>query len=84
MRTGDAQLELWLEAPGDRAFCLVVQSQRTGHGTKAWERPVYLWQVEDWSGDVEEPRRVSKVRRAATFNEAQRLARRLADKWGRA
>lgn len=89
MKTGDAELELWVEARDGRAFCLVVLSRRRGRpGSKAWARPQYRWWVEEWAseeqaetlGEPDGPLRRSAGGVESTFQEAMRRARRQADK----
>jgi hypothetical protein len=89
VKTGDAELELWVEAKDGRAFCLVVLSRRRGRpGSKAWARPQYRWWVEEWAseeqadslGEPDGPTRRSPVRVESTFQEAMRRARRHAEK----
>lgn len=89
MKTGDAELELWVEAKDGRAFCLLVASRRPGvPGSKAWARPEYLWWVEEWASEEQVVRsrdsysyiRRSRRRVESTFQEAMRRARRHAEK----
>lgn len=80
MKTGDADATIWLESRG-RSYCLSVISHRRGqHGSKLWERPVYRWGVEEWSGgDEPECERVVAHGTATTFAAAMRRVRREAD-----
>lgn len=74
MKTGDADVEFWLESKGGLRFCCIVQSRRPSEDAP----PVYHWLVETW-GDDEAPLRRSRVHREDTFSEAMRRARRHAD-----
>jgi len=83
MRTGDAEVEVWLEGAGGRSYLLFVQSQRQGPmDSKRWKRPRYGWHVERWQGDGDDddgPNLVTRRKWAPTFQEAMRRARRAAE-----
>lgn len=85
MKTGDADVTLWLEPGGDRHWCLQVWSKRRGKmKSKRWEVPVYFWSVELWGDSGDDPVLRTRPKMTTTFNEAMRLARRWADALERA
>lgn len=81
MRTGDAEIEFWLESEhSERSYCVTVSSRRRGrYGSKQWETATYVLNVEQWEG--EEPTGIEVVgREIRTLSEALRLGRREADR----
>lgn len=80
VRTGDAQVEVWLEASGGRSYCCTVESRRLGKfESERWKRPVFYWSVETWLNE-EKPEPGTARSLAFTFASAMREARREADR----
>lgn len=82
MRTGDAEVTLWLNSPSPkRHWCLQVISHRRGKfQSPRWQVPVYRWSVELWGNSGDDPVLETPVRTVKTFAEAMRRARRAARK----
>lgn len=86
MRTGDADLTLWLRGGrsaqlGRRHWCLQVASHRAGKFRSAqWQVPVYRWSVELWGDLGEDSVLETPTFTVKTFAEALRRARREAVK----
>lgn len=80
MKTGDAEVTLWLEGCGGRSYELAVSSTRSGkYMSKQWSENVrYRWGVAQWVGGDHVKEGGLKV--AHTFAEGMRLARRLAER----
>lgn len=88
MKTGDAQVEIWLQGAAGRSYCLAVQSKRQGrYESKRWQKPVYRWACELWEPTKKEPEGDfvrSQGGKVPTLAEALRVGRRTAEQLERA
>lgn len=76
LRTGDAEAEVWLEASGDRSYCVTIRSRRNGKlGTKQFNRVSYLLFVERWDGDEGRADVPIYEAKCSTFQRAMTLGR---------